>query len=90
MSDERKDTAPPVGGKGVGTNDTTEYSASKAPETAAEAEEPTPYSDMRLIPGGRRGATAPVGMHAMDRDDVPSGARELGQVRYGDSPAGGE
>lgn len=66
----------------------TEYSASKAPETQAEAEEQSPYSDMRLIPGGRRGARVPVGMHALDRERVPSGARELGQARYGDSPSG--
>jgi len=67
-------------------NDTTEYSASKAPDTKAEAEEPEPYSDLRLIPGGRRGARAEIGMSAMDRNDVPSEAREPGQTRYGDSP----
>ncbi len=66
--------------------DTSEYSASKAPETKAEAEEPLPYSDMRLIPGGRLGSPAELGMSALDRDDVPSEARDLGQTRYGDSP----
>ena len=75
--------------KSAGPNDRTEYSSSKAPETQAEAEEKTPYSDMRLIPGGRLGAPIEIGMSAMNRDDVPSGARELGQVRYGDSPKGG-
>jgi len=85
MADEPNDRV-----RSGGKEDTSEYSASKAPETRAEAEEPAPYSDMRLIPGGRHGATAPVGMQAMDRADVPSGAREMGQVRYGDSPGGGE
>jgi len=76
--------------KGPGTNDTTEYSASKAPETRQEAEEESPYSDMRLIPGGRLGASIQIGISAMRRREVPSGAREMGQVRYGDSPGGGE
>ncbi|HET9348383.1 MAG TPA: hypothetical protein VFO13_04530 [Arthrobacter sp.] len=75
-----------TGPKGVGTDDTTEYSASKAPETKHEAEEQNPYSDMRLIPGGRRAARAEIGMSAMDRSEVPSEAREPGLTRYGDSP----
>lgn len=87
MDERNEDRAGP---QGVGTNDTTEYSASKAPETAAEAEEPQTYSDLRLIPGGRRGARAEVGMSAMDRSDVPSEAREPGLTRYGDSPKASE
>lgn len=42
--------------------DTTAYSASQAPETRKEAEEDTPFSDWRLIPGGPRGSHADVGM----------------------------
>jgi hypothetical protein len=83
MDERKEDRTPPAG---TGTSDTTEYSASKAPETKSEAEEPNTYSDLRLIPGGRRGARAEVGMSAMDRSDVPSEAREPGQTRYGDSP----
>ena len=80
---------PSDSGMAPGPNDRSEYSSSQASETKAEAEEKTPYSDMRLIPGGRLGAPTEIGMSAMERSDVPSGARELGQVRYGDSPKGG-
>ena len=75
-----------TGPTGVGTNDTTEYSASKAPETKHEAEEPGPYSDMRLIPGGRRAAPTDIGISAMRRSEVPSEARAPRWTRYGDSP----
>lgn len=81
-----KGAGTPQPSKGVGTNDTTEYSASKAPPTKKEAEEPNPYSDMRLIPGGAMGAPIQIGISAMVRSEVPSGALELGQTRYGDSP----
>ena len=52
--------------------DTTEYSASKAPETKREAEEQETVRDFRLIPGGRRGSGQAIGMSAMDRNDVPN------------------
>jgi hypothetical protein len=66
--------------------DTAEYSASKAPETRREAEEKETVRDFRLIPGGKRGVESAVGMSAMDRDDVPSEAKNLDLVKYGDSP----
>jgi hypothetical protein len=66
---------------GTGANDTT----AKAPETKGEAEGETTTDD-RLIPGGRHGATAHVGMSAMDRDDVPSEAGPTGQTKYRDTP----
>lgn len=69
---------------------TTDYSASKAPETKAEAEEKVSTPDMRLIPGGSHGADADIGISAMERHEVPSGALSTGQARYGDSPGGGE
>lgn len=69
---------------------TADYSASKAPETKAEAEEKVSTPDMRLIPGGSHGARADIGISAMERTDVPSGALSTGQARYGDSPGGGE
>jgi len=92
MDDTRPDRANDEAArpKGPGTNDTSEYSSSKAPETRQEAEEKHPYSDMRLIPGGRLGTPIQIGISAMERSDVPSGAREMGQSRYGDSPGGGE
>ena len=59
----------PDGGK----HDTTDYSASKAPETRAAVESQDGDSDPRALPGGRRGAPADVGMTSMDRADTPSG-----------------
>jgi hypothetical protein len=68
------------------TPDTSEHSASKAPETQTYAEERDPYADWRLIPGGAHGAHTEIGMSAMDRDQVPSGAEDPRQTLYGDSP----
>lgn len=82
MAEDRKAVA-----SGPGTSDTTEYSASKAPETRAAREEPASEEphDYRLIPGGARGATAEQGMSALDREDVPNHAEaprltDFGQV----------
>jgi hypothetical protein len=66
--------------------DTSEYSASKAPETRREAEEATTTHDSRLIPGGDHGATVEIGMSAMDRSEVPSEARPAGSTPHGDWP----
>jgi hypothetical protein len=71
---------------GGGPKDTTAYSASKAPETQREAEEKEPVRDFRLIPGGRHGSEAAIGMSGMDRADVPSEGIDPGMTRYGDSP----
>lgn len=51
-----------------------------------EAKEQETVRDFRLIPGGKRGSEKAVGMSAMDRDDVPSEGKDLGLVKYGDSP----
>ncbi|MEP6917695.1 MAG: hypothetical protein ABJC89_18740 [Acidobacteriota bacterium] len=51
--------------------DTSEYSASKAPETVEQTEEKKPPTDDRLQPGGAHGAAVPTGMSAMDPEDVP-------------------
>ena len=66
--------------------DTSEYSASKAPETQQHAEnrEPVNFSDWRLIPGGRHGSPEPNGMNALYRSDVPSGATPPKQTSFGD------
>ena len=76
------ETTPPKDGK----EDTSEYSASKAPETRRESEERESTPDERLTPGGVHGAAADVGMSGMDRKDVPSGAAKPAQLRAGDSP----
>jgi hypothetical protein len=76
--------------KGAGANVTTGSPALTAPDPKQEAEGKQPYADMRLIPGGRLGASIQIGISAVNRGDIPSGAREMGQARYGDSPGGGE
>jgi hypothetical protein len=79
--DEKK--APDLTGR---SQDTAEYSATKAPETRREAEEKETVRDFRLIPGGKRGVETAVGMSAMDRDDLPGEGKNPGLVKYGDSP----
>ena len=69
----------------MANKDTAEYSATKAPDTKKHAEERETTFDHRLIPGGAHGAPALQGMAALERDDVPSQARDTGQTRYGDS-----
>jgi hypothetical protein len=66
--------------------DTSEYSASKAPETRKEAEnrEPQNFADWRLIPGGKHGSPEPSGMNALHRGDVPSGADRPGLTKFDD------
>ena len=65
--------------------DTSEYSASKAPDTRKEAEEKKSVKDWRLQPGGENGSPTQQGMAALEREDVPSGATDSGQTRYGDT-----
>ena len=72
----------PDGGKA----DTTDYSASKAPETRAEGEERESTPDERLLPGGAQGSPVSVGMPAMDRADVPSGAAKPEELDMGKPP----
>ena len=69
------------------TKDTAEYSATKAPETRKEAEEKETVPDARLNPGGAAGSPAAIGMNALDRDDVPSEARNPGLTRYDETPS---
>jgi hypothetical protein len=83
--DDKQEPAAAADRKG---KDTTEYSASKAPETRGEAEEKRSFSDWRLIPGGRRGAAADIGITAVDRSGVPGAARDTGQTRYGETSKG--
>ena len=66
--------------------DTSEYSASKAPETKREAEEQETVRDFRLIPGGKRGSEQSIGMSAMDRDQVPNHGDNPKMEKFGDSP----
>jgi hypothetical protein len=78
-------TDDPAGGPPRQKKDTTEYSASKAPETRKEAEEPPEFSDTRLKPGGATGSPVDVGMSSLQRDETPHGGQSAGQQRYGDT-----
>jgi hypothetical protein len=70
---------------GPGTDDTTEYAPSKAPETREHAEERSPDAmlDARLTPGSAMGAPSDVGMSGLDRATVPGGASAPEQTDYG-------
>lgn len=67
------------------SKDTSEYSASKAPETRQAATEQEPSGDPRLLPGGAHRASAEIGMSEMNREDVPNEAARTGLVHYGDT-----
>jgi len=54
-----------------GKHDTTDYSASKAPETRGAVESRHGTGDPNAVPGGPMGATADIGMSALDRADAP-------------------
>ena len=69
------------------TTDTSEYSASKAPENREHVESTATTGDHRLMPGGRHGARAPVGMSELDHDKVPNEARDPQQAHYGEEPS---
>jgi hypothetical protein len=62
------------------------YSASKAPETQEEAHGRDSTGDSRLVPGGAMGSPAALGMSALRREDVPSGALKPEQLDVVDSP----
>ena len=64
-------------------SDTSEYAPTKAPDTERHATEEETQSDHRLIPGGKHGARAEVGMSAMDRESVPSRAEKPVQREEG-------
>lgn len=66
--------------------DTSDYSPTKAPETAEHAEERDPKVDSRLIPGGAEPRSdTQQGMAGLDRDDVPGGATDSRQTDYKDT-----
>ena len=61
-----------------GKKDTSDYSATKAPETRQHAEEQAPDdpTDWRLIPGGRHGSPELIGMDALHRGQLPGRAEK--------------
>ena len=57
------------------------------PGTAEGSTTEAPVRDGRLIPGGSiEAARTPIGMNAVDREDLPSYGRSTGQVDYTDTP----
>lgn len=61
--------------------DTSEYSATKAPETRKEAEERESTSDPRLMPGGEHGSPTAQGMAGLEDEGVPAGPGSSAQTR---------
>ncbi len=70
---------------GPGTDDTTEYSPSKAPDTREHAEDRSPDAvrDTRAVPGGAHGSPSDVGMSGLHRDTVPNRAASPEQTDFG-------
>lgn len=66
--------------------DTSEYSASKAPDTRRHAEERAAEDpvDWRLIPGGRTGSPERIGMDALEQSRQPEDPE--GPARHPESP----
>ena len=59
--------------------DRSEYSPTKAPDTAEHAEERDPVVDPRLIPGGAEPRSdTPQGMEGLDRQQLPGSATDYG------------
>jgi hypothetical protein len=54
--------------------DTSDYSATKAPENREHVESHAPPKDSTLLPGGPHRATAEIGMQQLNREDVPTEA----------------
>lgn len=67
-------------------SETSDYSATKAPENAEHVESRARSRDDTLKPGGSHPAKAAVGMTALDRDTVPNGATDPRQTDYGSPP----
>jgi hypothetical protein len=61
----------PTGKPGTETSD---YSATVAPENREHVTSQTTTADPSLIPGGTHGAPADPGMSGLHREDVPSQA----------------
>jgi len=61
----------PHGNPDGGKRDTTDYSASKAPETRGAVESRHGSGDPNAVPGGPMGAPADIGMSGLDRADAP-------------------
>ena len=69
--------------KGVGTDDSSEYAPSKAPDTRQHAEERETVIDERLLPGGAQGAVEEIGISGLDRAAIPTGADSPRQTDFG-------
>ena len=64
--------------------DTSEYSATKAPENRNHVES-APGADSAQTPGGEYRAEAESGMSGLDRDTVPSHGEDLGLAHQGNN-----
>ena len=69
------------------TSSPTEYSATKAPENRPHVESTAAVNPATLRPGGATGSPVAIGISAVDRVDIPSGARKPEELAYGENPA---
>jgi hypothetical protein len=68
--------------------DTTDYSATKAPENREHVESTAPVRDSRQKPEGANGTRADLGMSGLHRRDVPAMANGVDQDEQSASPTG--
>jgi hypothetical protein len=71
-----------TGGK---KSETSDYSATKAPENREHVESDAPLQRTTLKPGGAHGANAPVGMSEIDLRTIPSRAVDPALEDFGDT-----
>lgn len=64
-------------------SDTSDYSATKAPENAPHVESRPKPRDHTLTPGGAHGAAAGIGISDVDPDSLPGRALDPGQQWFG-------
>jgi hypothetical protein len=67
--------------------ETSDYSATVAPENREHVTSRATSADPALIPGGLHGVPVDPGMSELHREDVPSQAEDLDLTQYGESPA---
>ena len=68
-----------------GKTETSDYSATKAPENREHVESEAAPTSSTLTPGGARGAAADVGMSGVDRNTIPSRAVDPGLEHFGNT-----
>jgi hypothetical protein len=61
------------------SHNTSDYSATKAPENRPHVESTVPTDDHRARPGGAHGASGKIGMEGLDAETAPTELADLHQ-----------